>query len=261
MLTQTTSLSSLLCLTLSLLAPTKAEYLAAHAQITAAPIYYALQPRQDVSYYCDSGFSSCVGWEACCPFGAACTVIDGQRGCDAACYGDVVCGHLCCDDGYACSADSICVTSEYMVTYTDVSEAVTTTASSESPTKTTVTLSSESSSSESSSSESSSSSSSTTEQISVTSTASASSSVMSSKLVSTSPSAGAMGSGSSVVGGGGSTSGSSVAVPSVSDVTGPASSVSSSAQSTQTTVFSEASALDRNFGVACMVALALGFAF
>ncbi|KAJ5798647.1 uncharacterized protein N7503_006152 [Penicillium pulvis] len=250
MLTQTTSLFSLLFLTLSVLSPTKAEFLAAHAQITAAPIYHVLHPRQDVSHICDSGYTSCVGWEGCCPSGAACTVIDGQRGCDVACYGDVVCGHLCCNNGYACSANSFCVSSEYMVTYANVSEVVTTSTSSESRIETTGTSSLESSSSSISS----------MEQISASSTASASSSVVFSKPVSTSSSTGAMGSSFSVVGDDGTASGSSFGVPSSSGVASPTSSVLSSAQSTQTTLFSEASAVDRNSGVACMVALVLGIA-
>lgn len=83
---------------------------------------------------------------------------------------------------------------------------------------------------------------------------------MSSKPVSTSSSTGAMGSSSSVVGDGGTASGSSFAGPSSSDFANPPSSVLSSAQSTQTTLFSEACAVDRNSGVACMVALVLGIA-
>lgn len=62
------------------------------------------------------------------------------------------------------------------------------------------------------------------------------------------------------MGDGGTASGSSFTVPSSSDFASPISSVLSPAQSTQTTLFSEASAVDRDSGVVCMVALVLGIA-
>lgn len=93
---------------------TKATLLAPHAQITTAPEHH-LYPRQE-SYTCDTGYTSCTGWGGgCCPSDAPCTIIDGQPGCDAVCNGVVICGHLCCDIGYQCSADSLCVKEVYTV--------------------------------------------------------------------------------------------------------------------------------------------------
>ncbi|OOQ87387.1 hypothetical protein PEBR_17289 [Penicillium brasilianum] len=219
--------------TLALLTLTNANYLAAHAKITAAPQYHALHARQD-TYTCDSGYTSCVGWGACCPSGAPCTVIDGQRGCDAVCNGVEVCGHLCCDIGFQCSANSYCVTEGYgggsaeTIATTSIVESIVTSSSvSEENGDGTYTI------------------------LPYTSTTHAASSIQVS-LTSSST----IGSNSSAVGGSSST-GSSVGLSSFSGTT---TSGSPSATPVQTTGNSGAGTLERRFVMICMVVLFLGIA-
>lgn len=111
------TISSLSLLTLPILnGLAQASFIDAHAKITAAPQYNPLQARQDFYYACETGYTSCIGWEdACCPQGAACAVISGQRVCDAECTGVKFCGHLCCDFGYQCSANNVCVKDVYTI--------------------------------------------------------------------------------------------------------------------------------------------------
>ncbi|CEJ55109.1 hypothetical protein PMG11_01384 [Penicillium brasilianum] len=223
--------------TLALLTLTNAKYLAAHAQITAGPQYHALHARQG-TYTCDSGYTSCVGWGACCTSGAPCTVINGQRGCDAVCNGVEVCGHLCCDIGFQCSANSFCVTEGYggesaeTIVTTSIVESVVTSSSAS------VSVSEENGDG-------------TYTILPYTSTTHAASNTPVS-LASSST----IGSNSSAVGGSSST-GSSVGLSSSSGAT---TSPSSSATPVQTTGNSGVGTLERRLVMICMVVLFLGIA-
>lgn len=98
---------------LGLLPLSRGNSLAAYAHITPAPDPRTLQLRQDLIWTCHAGYTACADPMFCCPKGAACTIIHGQKGCNQACYG-APCGYLCCDMGDVCSGtgtDAFCVRS------------------------------------------------------------------------------------------------------------------------------------------------------